>query len=198
LPEKPGAVKIVPDPAAQAMLASTGPAGVDFSEWGGFANQRSIITGVGLRQLVNYQMMPTLGRDVYLYVFGNQPGDMMISGLAFAASCDFPQPFTGIDRVLAYYRNQRATSRRSLVEIAIARTAFRGILIGMESRIEDPGSNLFSFVLNLKLVPEADVAVNSGSGSGSSSDGTDPEPPTISSEQSFDTFVHQENRSRAA
>lgn len=146
----PGRTAALPDVAAQGSvtLVTLDP---NF-DW---ANQRSIITGVGVALQGNYQFLHTLGNDVYIYAFGDRVGSVTISGLSMAADCNSQDTSHGAEMALEWYNENRLASRREPIRVTIGlQTVIEGFLVGTSGDIVDPASRLFRFSYQLAVIPE--------------------------------------------
>lgn len=116
---------------------------------------KAIITSVSVSSQGGFQFMHTLRQYVYLYIFGERVGELQISGLTFAGSCQETNapPKSGMEVVLAYYNAMRATRRPCPVNIRIGNTAFRGFLLGVQSAITDAESGLGRFMFKFYTPP---------------------------------------------
>ena len=146
----PGRTAALPDVAAQGSvtLVTLDP---NF-DW---ANQRSIITGVGVSHQGNYQFLHTLGNDVYIYAFGDRIGSVTVSGLSMAADCASRDNMHGAELALQWYTQNRLASRQAPVRVTIGlQTVLEGFLVGTSGDVVDPASRLFRFNYQLAVIPE--------------------------------------------
>lgn len=117
--------------------------------------ERAIITRVALHQSCNFQLMHTLGNELYVYVYGDRVGEARISGLAMANDCDNSgDPRHGFELVLAWYRRNRLARRRSPMTLTIGTTALQVLVAAVHGDVADPGLRLMQFDLSLVLLPE--------------------------------------------
>jgi hypothetical protein len=148
----PGSVLVMDDPAAQGVipLVTTKPV-LDFQ------NQKVLITGIGLAEETSHQFMHTLGGDIYIYVFGDRIGQLMISGLACASNCDDqgdPGEQHGFEQTMRWYRQNKMSARPDPVQILIGHTPLKGFLTGLQGSVADPNAFLMRFDLTLMVLPE--------------------------------------------
>lgn len=99
----------------------------------GFAPAGALISGANYDQSVNVQFQSTLGRAVYVYVFGDNMGVAKIEGIAFQGSCGGGKK-TGIEEILDYYDANRSSMLREPIKVGIGETAISGFLTGVSIR----------------------------------------------------------------
>ncbi len=122
-----------------------------------FEDSRSgtyIVTSVGVRQGVNAQFSLAFDESVYTYVFGDRPGDLIISGLAFLEACG-PDggAVSGVGNVLDYYNQNKASNRQTVVLIKFGPTTFQARLIDCNLEMLRPEQGAAQFTLAFKLMP---------------------------------------------
>lgn len=132
------------------------PAALFLEGWNG-PTFNSIITGVSLQHQGNVQFMHTLQEFVYLYIFGDRMGDMMVSGVSFSRTCA-----TGISTIQAhglewvhsYYLFNRVALRARPVSLVLGlTTVFQGFLVGSGIALNDPQQGLGQFTLKFAVLP---------------------------------------------
>jgi len=142
---RPGITTVIRDPEAL-------PMSLDFTGWGGFIVRRSIVQGITVQTQSNYQFVHTLRGFVYVYVFGERIGDLIISGLSFSGRC--PGDTTdGIKEVMNYYDQQRVSFAGNPTNIRIGRAGFRGFLVGAKFEIVNPKGRVGQFQLRFNVLP---------------------------------------------
>lgn len=145
---RPGAVVKLVDPALQC---ATQLLGLDPNIT--FESERSIVTRVTVSQQVNVQFLHTLGAAIYIYVFGDRMGSITLSGLAFNCDCG-NGPELGAEKMLAWYKTNRASKRKNPVRVTIGRTAIEGFVIGFTEDAVDPALNLIQWGATIASLPE--------------------------------------------
>lgn len=131
-----------------------------------FNNLKAIITSVGIQQQGGYQFMHTLRAFVYVYVFMERVGDVVINGLAFPASCaplgsqDYPATIgnitgeTGIERITQWYEANRITSRATSLSIGIGNSvSYEAFLLSMKADIVDASTGVAQFSMRFSIIP---------------------------------------------
>lgn len=141
----PGAAVAVFDPQSLPMT-------IWLQDWEGYALRNCILQSVGMQNQANCQFLTTLRNYVYVYVFGDSPGDIQIRGKAFAAQCETGWR-NGLDYAMAYYANRTVswTGRSLLIQIGAA--IFIAFLVKGEFGANDPVNNISDFTLHFKTVP---------------------------------------------
>jgi hypothetical protein len=113
----------------------------------------AIIDAPAISQSVNVQFQPSLGGPVYVYVFGDQMGNVTITGTAFAGLCR-DQSQSGIKEVIDYYNEQRASQRTETVTVTFGSESISGFLTRMTLSPRDPLYMLVSFSLVINALPK--------------------------------------------
>lgn len=149
---RPGYALAVRDTGAAPLLVGLTDWG-DISSGGGFANMKAIITSLSVAEGANYQIQNTLRKFFYVYTMGDRPGDINVSGIAFAGSCDADGD-PGVTNVLRYYQQHRVSRRAGPVGVVIGGAAFRCLLTDMQVGIDNPQAGLGVFTLSLKTLPD--------------------------------------------
>ena len=157
----PGRVIAVQDPMT---VLTTRTLGINGKPWK-FESYKAILTRVAVARQANYQFMHTLGDGIYLYVFGDRVGQMVISGIAFGASCDAPvnaknpqkpPAITGAEQILKFYEDNKVSKRESPVSITLGiSTTLLGYLGQMQIEASDPETRMFQFSLPFTIIPTA-------------------------------------------
>jgi len=144
----PGLVQSFPDP----ILPATTTLKID--DWGGFVGFKSIITNVQVSANGNYQFLHTLGNNIYVYVFGDRMGQLVLSGLSFETICDDPKGTIGIERVLDYYAQVRLAQREPPIKVTIGTTTtLVGYMTAINAQVVDPKTKMYQFDMQLMIVP---------------------------------------------
>ncbi len=146
-----GRVVAVEDPAVQGVMYVADIADDPLS----FDAQRSIITRVTCAQQVNLQVLHTMGRHVYVYVFGDRLGQIGLSGLSFANECPQPGSVHGIIGVFDWYRRNKASRRADPVRINIGmRDNIDGFVTGFSFDTVDPATQMVQWNMTIAALPE--------------------------------------------
>ena len=103
----PGKVAVLPDSDLPAFITVRG-----------FPRARAMLNQVAMSQAVSLQIMRTLGQRVFIYGFGDNIGDLRISGVGFANRCisDYQ---TGFSDVFNYYLTNKVVPNNSTVMITL-------------------------------------------------------------------------------
>lgn len=152
--KKLGVVVRFDDPAVQGSLrlVELDDAPIDFNI------ERSIITRVVVSERVNAQFLHTIGADIYVYVFGDRIGNVVISGLAFASSChggEGADDRHGAERILKWYRKHRLSRRKEPIRILIGNTPIEGFMMEFNEDVADSSTTMMQWTVVLQALPEA-------------------------------------------
>lgn len=145
-----------PGEAVAVVSDSEIPLSIDVDGLGGFLALSAIITDFDVDLGVNCQVRPSLSNVSHLFVFGDEPGTLRLSGILFSSRCDGPKQ-SGFEALLSYFDENKASARELPVQVQIgvspeglfrcALTRFSG---GMQSQ-----SRFGRFALTLKTFPRA-------------------------------------------
>jgi len=131
-----------------------------------YENQIAIITRVTVSQQTNHQFLHTIGGLIFIYVFGDRIGSVIVQGLAFVEKCDEGGGGgggeSGVDKVLKYYADNKLTAREDEMEVTIGKTPIRGFMTNMSIDVVDPKTRISQFQYQLTTVPDKQ---DSGQGS---------------------------------
>lgn len=128
------------------------PIRLDLDDWGGFPQRTAIIQGISVARNSNYQFLHTLRHFIYIYVFGERIGDLVISGLTLTGRCpNTAQP--GFDGVMDYWEQQAVHVREDPIGVEVGRTGFLAFLTGAKIDIINPKAGLGQFLLKMNMVP---------------------------------------------
>lgn len=119
---------------------------------GGFEPLASIITSPTVVQRVNAQFQTSLKDSVYVYVFGDQMGNITIAGVAFASRCQSED--SGMEDVFNYYRDNRASQKKEPIEVTFGKQAISGFLMASELSSRDPDLLTLDFRFTISTLPK--------------------------------------------
>lgn len=145
---RPGVVVKLDDPAVQCETQMLGLT-PDIT----FEVERSIVTRLTISQQVNIQFLHTLGALIYVYVFGDRIGAVNLSGLSFACECPGGSEL-GAEKMMLWYKTNRASKKRELVEVQIGKTVIRGFVVSFTEDVVDPSLNLVQWGVSMTALPE--------------------------------------------
>jgi hypothetical protein len=155
-------------------MTNVGPAiafSVDSSAYT-FNQLNAIATSVGISGQAGFQFMHSLREFIYVYVFTERIGEIVVNGLAFPASCDEteigPQATTppiacvsenalattGLERIMLWYECNRITSRAEPITIALgAGVSYQAFLISVKADVANAETGIAQFALRFNYVP---------------------------------------------
>ena len=146
-----GRVISVPDTVAAGtlQLASVEPT-IDFKTY------QTIISRVGVSVSGNYQFLHTIGQDVYIYVFGDRMGQVVLHGTSFSLTTKKTTggEAHGFDLLYKWYNKNRIAAKREPVVVTIGRqTTFSGFVVALSGDAQDSIYHTISFQLTLAVLP---------------------------------------------
>ena len=125
----------------------------------------ALIQGISLDQRTNHQINLSLRQTIYLYVFGNQMGDAVITGFLFGGVCSAGLDNTsrsaaldadadGFEDILTFYSENRVSSKNEEVEIIAGKSeSLKGFLTGLHIMATDINTLLTPFNMTIKVMP---------------------------------------------
>ena len=146
-----GRVIALPDKSAAGCIQIANVIG---NERVSYIRHNTIITKMGLTASGNFQFLHTIGNDIYVYVFGDRMGQIVLHGISFADQCpaNTNSPH-GFEYLLRWYAQNRIAARKFPVGVTIgANTVFNGFVLGINSEAADPESRTISFQLTLGVI----------------------------------------------
>lgn len=130
-----------------------------------FNDLKAIVTSVGFQAQGGYQFMHALREFIYVYVFTERVGEIVINGLAFPDDCGMIGPQseddwscvhgqTGMERVITWYECNRITSRAEPIVIAFgADVAYESFLTSAKVDIANAETGIAQFSLRFNYIP---------------------------------------------
>jgi len=101
---------------------------------------------------VNAQFQTSLKASVYVYVFGDQMGNVGIAGIAFAGKCDGEH--SGMEDVFNYYRDYRASQRKEPIEVTFGKESISGFLTASKMTSKDTSNLTLNFSFTINTLPK--------------------------------------------
>ena len=123
-----------------------------FTNWLGYANENAILQGISITSQGNYQFTCTLRNFIYVYVFGEKVGDIVITGLTFAGNCT-AIAFGGMTSVVAYYNANCISATGMPIGVGLGMDSFSAFLVGCNISMVNPETQVGQFSLVLKSIP---------------------------------------------
>lgn len=159
----PGRVVALPPDATSGSLSGTAKS-VRLTNWddgsgGGFTTFKSIITRIGIGRGSNFNVQPSLDRLMYLYVYGDRVGQVLISGLCFDGQCGDEGRNSGLAAVHDFYRKNRLALRSDPLILTVGyKASFTCFLSDLETDSGDTNHLISQFNMKLVLIPDDDYA----------------------------------------
>lgn len=134
-------------------------------------NLSAIVTSVGIQGQGGYQFMHAMRELIYVYIFNERIGEIVVNGLAFPAACspigpDADEDFectdvtsgaygtTGLQRVITWYECNRITTRASPITISFgAGVSYDAFLVAMKADIANADTGIAQFSYRFNYVP---------------------------------------------
>lgn len=171
-PTGPGRVVALPPDASAGSLSGTSKS-IRLTNWddgsgGGFNTFKSIITRIGVGRGSNFNVQPSLDRLMYLYVYGDRVGQVLVSGLCFDGQCGDEGQNSGLAAVHDFYRKNRLALRSDPLILTIGyKASFTCFLSDLETDSGDADHLISQFNMKLVLIPDDDYAQTQLTSSGS-------------------------------
>lgn len=131
-----------------------------------FDDLQGLVTSIGYSAQSGFQFMHALREFIYLYVFTERVGEIVLNGLVAPASCiiDGSQSVTidgcqitaatGLERIIQWYECNRVTSRADPINIALGSTvSYDAFLVGMKADIVTAETGIAQFSLRFNYIP---------------------------------------------
>jgi hypothetical protein len=126
---------------------------------GSSLSSKVIFTGFGYAQSGHAQFQPSLRNALYVTSFGDKPGQIELSGMAFSydatRNCNAPNRVSGsgAEELLDYYRDKRLAAKGEAVEVKVGAKPVRGFLMACRVENRDAKTMAYQFSLSLLTVP---------------------------------------------
>lgn len=125
-----------------------------------YVSHNTIFTRLGLSTAANVQFAHSIGNDIYIYVFGDRMGQIVLHSLSFADNSgnntvkENPS-MHGFEQFFNWYRQNRVVMRRTPVIVTIGlATAFRGFITSLNADVQDPLHRTIQSQMTLSLLPD--------------------------------------------
>jgi len=119
----------------------------------GFDPAAALIAGVDYKQRTNQQFQTSLDQAIYLYVFGDLMGDVVVKGIAFPQVCSGGEE--GLLEILDFYQNKRASVNPDTIAMQIGSATITGFLTAVEVISESVAQDPVSFISNYSMTINA-------------------------------------------
>lgn len=118
---------------------------------------RGIIQQMRLTNQSKAQFVSSLGGTGYVYAFGEEFGDLILTGVAFSGDCkdpNNPMQESGFEAVYKYYNDRKASNSALPVTIVLGKNVtLLGFLVSFETNSNSYDSGFFQFNLVFKFLP---------------------------------------------
>lgn len=113
------------------------------------------ITGFALEQNGNYQFLHTVNDFIYVYSFGDRVGELVVSGIGFAATCGSASGAKLCNVYDFYRKNKLSMNGRLSVTIGdCADSTFYAFLTGCRLEMQDPATMVGQWSLRFSVIPK--------------------------------------------
>lgn len=112
-----------------------------------------ILTRITVSHQVNAQFLHTVGNRVYIYSFGDRIGQITLSGLAFAQTCERGPSVHSGTNVFSWYIANKASTKVTPLFVTIYNATFQAFLLGLNMEVVDPATKLVQWNLTLATMP---------------------------------------------
>lgn len=124
---------------------------------------KAILTGFKISGTSGLGMSTSLRDRIYAYAFSEKPTDAILSGLAFAGTCQGPSGWSGFDTIYSYYERLRVSTQGAPVRIVFSpQTTLYGFLYGFNFNLEDAQTGIGMFSFMFKIIPRKTGIYSSG------------------------------------
>ena len=98
----------------------------------------------------NYQFLHAISNTIYVYVFGDKIGNLMIAGTAFGVPC---RGRGGLTEIMQRYSTYRIAITGRPATLAVENTTFTGFLTGFSLDAADAQTHLANWALRFSFFP---------------------------------------------
>jgi hypothetical protein len=124
-------------------------------DWPGQKPSPVMFSSVLWEQATNQQFQHSLDGSIYVYVFGDRMGKVVIEGFTFIVTCENSGE-TGLAMLMNFYSTNRASARSTPILIAVGEDTISGFLTGVTMSALGSGTgddglalvNRFTLVIN--------------------------------------------------
>ena len=113
-----------------------------------------ILTQAAISQKGNYQFLHTLNDSIFVYVFGDRIGELLLSGMAFADGCDIGGE--GHTPVLETYDAVKISTAAQPIIVNFGNKTFECLVTGMDMRVENAETMIGQWTFKLSSFPAID------------------------------------------
>ena len=110
------------------------------------------VTGFALEQQGNYQFLHTVNDFIYLYVFGDLIGELVITGMGFYSNGCGDEG--SVCQIFNYYNRKRIAKNPEPIRIKLGKCdTLKGFLTGMRVEASKPETSVAQWVLRFNVLP---------------------------------------------
>lgn len=119
----------------------------------GFGAAGVLVHSVNLGEGANFQIQTGLNNTSWIYSFGDKPGHVTVSGMAFPTTCN--ANVAGKSPVLDFYNTWKVSRKMRLVAITVGGDTFKGFLVDFTMNLAIQDYRVYTYSLNFITVPES-------------------------------------------
>lgn len=109
------------------------------------------VTGFAIELQGNYQFLHTVNDFIYLYVFGDRVGELVLTGMGFFGGCEGEEG--GICEIFDFYGYNRVARRKTPIPISIGQCGtLLAFLTGMRVEASKPETAVAQWVLRFNVL----------------------------------------------
>jgi hypothetical protein len=117
----------------------------------------ALFSGIDYDQETIQQFQLSMQDSVYIYVFGDGMGKIVLNGLAFAGTCEGAE---GLSQVMLIYNQSRVTKLEKPVVVLVGNQRVEGFLtqfnVNMQGASDNPATlGLYKFRMIIHTLPES-------------------------------------------
>jgi hypothetical protein len=109
------------------------------------------ITGFAVDLQGNYQFLHTVNDFIYLYVFGDRIGDLVLTGISFTDN-DCPTTGGDLTTIFKFYKDNRVAVRNTPINITIGADSFLTFLTGTKIEQAKPDNGVVQWVMRFNTL----------------------------------------------
>ena len=123
----------------------------------GFVPVAALISHVEYNANTNHQFQYALDSSVYIYVFGDLMGNVIVEGISLLSLCNGTQG--GLNEILAYYSANRISKHPNPISVVVGGDTITGFLTGLKVRstgtAQDQETPMHNWAFHIDTLPKS-------------------------------------------
>jgi hypothetical protein len=119
-----------------------------------FRPQAALISGIDYTQQTNQQFQPTLDGSLFIYVFGDMMGNVIVHGKIFSALCE--SKVNGLKEIFDFYAANRASKKPDTIRVK----AGGEVIVGFMTRLQVLSNGLSADESGLSTISDYHITIN--------------------------------------